>query len=339
MLIPGLLLWFIDWFLRVSRTVSSKSAEHEVRHFAAAGVTVLDVPVAEWASAPPAAGSFAFVQIPEISWIPHPFTVASYNNATRRAKFVIKSEGKWTASLAAMAQKSVSPAMTFKIDGPYGCLQTPLEGSQVVTFVSGGVGVTPMLRMMEILATDRERYSSLQEVHFVWSLRSLALFDAVDDMMMLSSHAATLREQHVDVRLQLFLTSGGGGGGGGGGAASSGVNLATLSSAGDHHRGDGDLLEMLLMPSPTSLSPPATRMRLSALEATPQAARNKAAPDVVKGRFDPDFFFGLLASAPAAAAKRTAVYICAPGPLVAAARSAASAKLPDAELHVEPFSF
>ena len=318
MLAPSVLLYVVDWILRYRRIAGQTAAGASgvrMKHIGGADAVVLEVPVPEWAVAPPA-GSYAFVSVPEISWMPHPFTVAGFESDKRIATFVVKVCGPWTQELGKLAQSSGLPrAAVVRVDGPYGSLQTPLERHEAVVLIAGGVGVTPMLRMLQLLAENPIQYPKLARVYFVWSLRTAALHTALDAQ--LTRHASMLRARGISVRVQIFLTSG---------ATGTVGNRSNMRSVAD----DEDVtLEMLLLP----LEERETERPSGAHRWTSPSA------EVSHHRMDARKLLQVVKLEERSSSESAGVYICAPKGVVDVATSAVVEVMPSSEIHTEPFNF
>ncbi|GMF22259.1 unnamed protein product [Phytophthora lilii] len=127
------------------------------------------------------AGQYVFLCVPTISSLQwHPFTISSSPHEAM-VTFHIEVLGDWTTKLQSMvaaASNGAEVAAPFDVlvDGPYGSVSidvgTRSTYSHFVLF-SGGIGVTPMRSIVNWLhheANDAGR-SSLERVHFVWSVR------------------------------------------------------------------------------------------------------------------------------------------------------------------------
>ncbi|CUE71635.1 transmembrane protein, putative [Bodo saltans] len=152
MLIPSFALWVIDIALRVRSAASAKAQLLELHYHDRAQILTLRMSV-RW-SAAPRPGSYAFLLIPSLSPVMHPFTVAlaeevdNHDRSRRVVTFFIKNNGgsTFTAKLANYAKQSLAPeALSLSLFGPHGNLQVPLDECNHVVLVCGGIGVTPML--------------------------------------------------------------------------------------------------------------------------------------------------------------------------------------------------
>jgi predicted ferric reductase len=183
MLIPALVLWAVDLALRLRSAMSAKAQVVGLLYHKDADLVTLRLSV-NWAAAP-MPGSYVFLLVPSLSKISHPFSVALAEevdaaDATRRiVTCYIKSNGgaTFTAALAECAVAGVVPAISLL--GPHGNLQVPITDCRHVVLVGGGIGVTPMIAILEYIATNIAALPKLEAVTLVWVARGGALFDAL----------------------------------------------------------------------------------------------------------------------------------------------------------------
>ncbi|MFM9038090.1 MAG: ferric reductase-like transmembrane domain-containing protein [Actinomycetota bacterium] len=98
------------------------------------------------------AGQFCFVRplTSDLWWQSHPFSMSAAPR-TNRVRFTIKDRGDATRSIA-----QLKPGTRVMVEGPFG-VATPdvLDGAKSL-FVVGGVGVAPVLAILETLGPDHE---------------------------------------------------------------------------------------------------------------------------------------------------------------------------------------
>lgn len=139
------------------------------------------------------AGQFVYVNVPAISRLQwHAFTIASSpltspysDTSTYNMVLIIKSLGDWTEKLLAYAQDSnVGPDVY--LDGYYGAsLSDIAAGYDMVALVGGGVGITPLVGLLEdmcVTAEQREMQGRLpfrQRVLCVLAMRELELMKEI----------------------------------------------------------------------------------------------------------------------------------------------------------------
>ncbi|KAH7487813.1 hypothetical protein KRP22_013496 [Phytophthora ramorum] len=137
------------------------------------------------------AGQYVFLCVPTLSnlqW--HPFTISSSPHEPM-VTFHIKALGDWTHKLQSLVSTASEP-FDVLVDGPYGSVSIDVENpstySHFVLF-SGGIGVTPMRSIVNWLHHEahHEGRSSLERVHFVWSVRDR---DLVQSLIVDEAHNA-----------------------------------------------------------------------------------------------------------------------------------------------------
>ena len=137
-------------------------------------------------------GQFAFVKLhgKNVSAEEHPFTISSGPRDDGRIAFTIKAVGDYTRDAPALA---VGDAAT--VDGPYGRFSDAIRSrpDEALLLIAGGVGVTPMLSMLEHLAaTDPQR-----SVTLLWANRTENDIFARDRLQELISKMPLLAVHHV----------------------------------------------------------------------------------------------------------------------------------------------
>ncbi|GMH55109.1 hypothetical protein TL16_g01823 [Triparma laevis f. inornata] len=166
-LTPGLLLWIVDRFLRVSERKSGSKKNKKTT----------TTPAFEFN-----AGQYAFLHVPSISKVAHPFTISSASSQrTQTVEFCIKAVGKnptqFTQKIRQL-ESSNFKALEASVEGPYGLSANldPLSHEHLV-LLCGGIGVTPCISILRDILSEfeegrgRGRYSFLKKVDFVWVVR------------------------------------------------------------------------------------------------------------------------------------------------------------------------
>jgi predicted ferric reductase len=104
-------------------------------------------------------GQFAWLTVDRSPFImhEHPFSIASTPDPTGRVEFVIKELGDFTRTIG-----QIPPGTLAYVDGPYGSFSIDRypEAAGYV-FMSGGIGVAPMLSMLRALAQRGDERSHL----------------------------------------------------------------------------------------------------------------------------------------------------------------------------------
>lgn len=104
-------------------------------------------------------GQFAWLTVDRSPFImhEHPFSIASTPHPTGRAEFVIKELGDFTRTIG-----QISPRTLAYVDGPYGSFSIDRHpGAAGYVFLSGGIGIAPMLSMLRALAERGDERSHL----------------------------------------------------------------------------------------------------------------------------------------------------------------------------------
>ncbi|CUG90073.1 ferric reductase-like protein, putative [Bodo saltans] len=217
MLAPGFALWIVDLIMRLYSSVSANARVVGLTYNKHADIVTLQLSV-DWVTAPKP-GSYAFLLIPALSPISHPFTIAlaeevDANDSSRRVvTFLIKPMGNvgggqytntFTAKLAERAKVNASPPLTIAMFGPHGKLQVPIADCRHVVLVSGGIGVTPMMSILEHISTNIASLSLLQTMTFIWVARDQAVINFMKGTI---DTLATICGRKVRVNIQLFDTS------------------------------------------------------------------------------------------------------------------------------------
>ncbi|KAJ9470108.1 Ferric reduction oxidase 5 [Diplonema papillatum] len=110
-------------------------------------------------------GSYFYVTIPKIAFMEaHPFSVASHHTSGM-ATFYIKNmgPGTFTDRLSKTASDSKNE-LAVRMEGPYGKLSFDMDAHDKLVLIGGGIGVTPMLSMIEYM--DAKKTATL-----VWLVR------------------------------------------------------------------------------------------------------------------------------------------------------------------------
>ena len=134
------------------------------------------------------AGQYAFLHVPSISAIAHPFTISNAPPANNiiDIEFCVKAVGdpnQFTQKI-----KEVGQRLEASIEGPYGhsaALEPTIHERLVL--LSGGIGVTPCISilrdiLLELDGQEVGRYSFLKKIDFIWVVRDekmLELFSEV----------------------------------------------------------------------------------------------------------------------------------------------------------------
>lgn len=153
------------------------------------------------------AGKFVYLNVPEISTLQwHPFTVAN-GSGDPTVTLVVKALGDWTDKFVQHARECMEHRIAPKmfIDGFYGAsLRTAVLPYDKLVLVGGGIGVTPLLALLEEIAAraqaDHAGDAATLEVHFVFSFREAGLLVEIAPLL------HRLQQSPVRFRTSLFWT-------------------------------------------------------------------------------------------------------------------------------------
>lgn len=191
-LAPGGILYIIDRFLRIYKTIGT-----DTRIVALDNVKTGMTSIQVGSNLQFQAGQYCFLNCPSISkfqW--HPYSIAS--GVSEDLTFHIKSMGKgtWSDRLNHLARKlegqsdgssneanssfgsldskfevKFQNVLQLRIDGPYGndFLKTK-RNSQHFCFFVGGIGITPILSIIKTLLIERP--PSVLSIHLLWIVKS-----------------------------------------------------------------------------------------------------------------------------------------------------------------------
>ncbi len=173
---------------------------------------------------------------------PHPFSVAAVDASAEELKLLIKigKTGSWTSALAEkvkafgtteaslanhgssagsglsdtiLASPSSSGALKFNLDGPYGTPTIRLESYSSLVLIGGGIGVTPLLPILSMVANAQADSSTnllpqLRRLVFVWSVRRQEGFECAAEELRCAAARIAIGSigDTPSVEVQLHLT-------------------------------------------------------------------------------------------------------------------------------------
>lgn len=82
----------------------------------------------------------------------HPFSFSSSAEQPQRLEFTIKDRGDFTRTIA-----TIAPGEVAYLDGPYGAFSVDRYAAPGFVFVTGGVGIAPIMSMLRTLADRNDR--------------------------------------------------------------------------------------------------------------------------------------------------------------------------------------
>lgn len=155
------------------------------------------------------AGQYALINIPEISrfeW--HPFTLSS-SPEQDYIGFHIKDSGDWTKKAHALMQQSLGGGESeldktngpiVRVEGPVGASSQGYRDHEVVVLIGAGVGITPMISVIQSLLANPGR---VKKAFFYWTVRDNSSFEVFENLM------ETIYEQDTTnmIELRHFVTS------------------------------------------------------------------------------------------------------------------------------------
>ena len=184
--IPGILLQLADAFVKLRALAAPlRVVESGIVGAGSAGgeVTHLVLPLVGGARHDLHLGQFCYLNIKSISWFQwHPFSISAVERQAGMVHFDIKSmgAGTWTGRLAEMVRNQ-SPSLHVALHGPYGTLSLDLSRYRAVTLFAGGIGITPLIHILETVCASRSeaQFSEMQSIHLVWAVRDMSLVEAM----------------------------------------------------------------------------------------------------------------------------------------------------------------
>lgn len=134
-------------------------------------------------------GQFVYLNVPSISKLQwHAFTIASSpQTSASTLTILIKSLGGWTNDLVHYAEdcKRHNLLPTIYMDGFYGSSLAAYEEYSTVCLVAGGIGVTPLLAVLEDMVAKLSLSQPMrQKVVFVFTFRELSLLEEVHPLLL-----------------------------------------------------------------------------------------------------------------------------------------------------------
>jgi predicted ferric reductase len=101
-----------------------------------------------------APGQFAWIKIGRSPWSveEHPFSFSSSAERPARLEFGIKELGDFTSGIG-----RVSVGTRVLLDGPHGSFSCDFHAAERLTFIAGGIGISPILSMLRTLADRNDR--------------------------------------------------------------------------------------------------------------------------------------------------------------------------------------
>jgi hypothetical protein len=114
----------------------------------------------------------------------HPITVSRVRSdgtsGEKKLEFHFRAVGPWTKGMASTCSRSgdgtQSSDVRVALDGPYGSLRIDISAYSDLIFIAGGIGITPILPILDRLhnLTSRERktgYFHLRRIRVIWACK------------------------------------------------------------------------------------------------------------------------------------------------------------------------
>jgi ferric-chelate reductase len=176
---PSLFLYFVDYLIRkISFLIPAEILSIKPM---AGGITRIEIKSLLARFAKP--GQYVFIYFPQASLIGrNPFSISS---KIRNDTFTLHIKGikgkclpTFTNSLMNVASKceeGKTKPYFIRIEGPYGKPSIRFENYKVLLLVSGGIGATPNISMLQYLANQMKvgKLAHIEKIYFVWSTRTL----------------------------------------------------------------------------------------------------------------------------------------------------------------------
>jgi ferredoxin-NADP reductase len=123
-------------------------------------------------------GQYYFINAPAISMVEwHPFSVSQMNEQSMTFHIKTCKPGSCTCKLLTYIQDSTATSPNGQVDvevqlrGPYGSLSVNLADYSHIFLIAGGIGITPMLPILDSIRSQRKKYPCLRKVTIVWAAR------------------------------------------------------------------------------------------------------------------------------------------------------------------------
>ncbi|KXS11487.1 hypothetical protein M427DRAFT_47179 [Gonapodya prolifera JEL478] len=210
----GMLFYFFDRIIRFVRSRQSCTVV-SLKHFSSANMVrvVLRAPRFSYH-----AGQYAFINVTGLSLLAwHPFSMTSAPDPLGRSEeeyvtLHIKNVGDWSKKLVESVQeagKDAAKTVRMSIDGGHGRPALDFTTFPVALFVSGGVGVTPMLAVLQSLIKRAEcgLPTSNKKLYFFWYIRISSTLPAFAEELSAVQDAAGRLRGVLDVVMRVFVTA------------------------------------------------------------------------------------------------------------------------------------
>ncbi|KAF9107304.1 hypothetical protein BGX27_008789 [Mortierella sp. AM989] len=145
-------------------------------------------------------GDYVNLEIPQLSAIPHPFTIASYwaedpYSMTIYIRTFQENEASWTGALAKLCSKGEEPLLLkTKVDGVFGDRNHDYLSSKVMVIFAAGAAITTFMSLLKAIAAQIEATAETTmkpvpiEVHLICTFRYESELYAYGDFMHRITH-------------------------------------------------------------------------------------------------------------------------------------------------------
>ncbi|ETV92947.1 hypothetical protein H310_12944 [Aphanomyces invadans] len=152
-------------------------------------------------------GAFAYLRVPAISTVQwHPFSISS-SPAAHPDTFTIyvKDLGDWTSAFYdhAVVCQTANKLPVVYVDAFYGSKESEVAPHSNVVLVGGGIGVTPLIGMLEEVYESARHATVNRNVWLIWAARDLSLFKEFEPLF---TKLRQFDPAGTVFRVKLFLT-------------------------------------------------------------------------------------------------------------------------------------
>uniref|UniRef100_A0A7S4NWH9 FAD-binding FR-type domain-containing protein n=1 Tax=Guillardia theta TaxID=55529 RepID=A0A7S4NWH9_GUITH len=238
-LIPPLALFVFDFLLRMYQwMINVKVQEVKVYDEDVVNLKIVCPAVAErlWNKGARAIGSFVSIACSDISANPsalHPFSVSGFLRERSKEQEMsqmadgtlegmdlgskpvgiqvhIKSMGPktWTQRLLEAAKNKGSD-IRVRLEGPYGHMSLKLAEFQHVLMIAGGIGITPMMPVLEMALSPERRKSelpALRSLRLIWIVQSSAHLLWFQELLEHAFMQTQMMSTDFQLKLHLYVT-------------------------------------------------------------------------------------------------------------------------------------
>ena len=173
-IIPSLLLYIIDIFCRF---LNIKSAVYSHLKIIGDKTPYILITISLNKTVKVLPGSYYFIcfqDITPLEWHPLSVITREYDNLTFCAKDM--GENSWTNKLKLFESKKLKNN-NILIQGPYGHLSIDYKNNRYkyAILIAGGIGITPILSIIEDINTNISKYKHLKKIYLIWIVNNMSL--------------------------------------------------------------------------------------------------------------------------------------------------------------------